>query len=156
MEGFAGTIAAINYLAMIGEKYGTKFESNYNNFTGRRLELKKAMSAIVEYEQTLGLKLNEGLKKKDGLKVYGITDPHNFKWRCPTFSFTLKGYSSADISKKMNEKGIFVWNGEEGFGAYELVKYLNLVKTGGLLRVSLEHYNTMSEVDNFLEALHAL
>ena len=56
----------------------------------------------------------------------------------------------------MNENGIFVWNGEEGFGAYELVKYLDIVKTGGLLRVSLEHYNTSDEIEKFLEVLESL
>jgi cysteine desulfurase family protein (TIGR01976 family) len=156
MEGFAGTIAALEYLEMIGKEYGAKFKDIYPGFKGRRLELKKAMSAIVEYERMLGLKLYEGLKKKEGLKVCGITDPDNYKWRCHTFSFTLKGYTSAEICKKMNEKGIFVWNGEEGFGAYELVKYLDLVKTGGLLRVCLEHYNTVAEIDAFLEELYSL
>lgn len=156
MEGFAGAVATIDYIEMIGKEYGSKFYDNYPEFSGRRLELKKAMSAITEYENVLALKLNEGLKKKKGLKVYGITKASDFQWRCPTFSFTLENYTSSEISRKMNEKGIFVWNGEEGFGAYELIKQLDLVKSGGLLRISLEHYNTMEEIDSFLEVLYAL
>lgn len=156
IEGFAGTMAVLDYFEMIGKQYGAKFEKDYPNLTGRRLEMKKALAAIREYEIMLALKLNDGLKKKKGLKVYGITDPEDFKWRCPTFSFTLDGYTSVEISKKMNKKGIFVWDGKEGIGAYELAKYLDLIKIGGLLRVSLVHYNTLEEIESFLEVLHML
>lgn len=158
MEGLTGTIAALEYLASIGKEYGKKFEDRYKKkgFKGRRLELKKAMEAIGEYELELGKRLNKGLKKIKDLKVYGITKEKDFDKRCPTFSFTLKEYTSAEICKKMNEEGIFVWNGEEGFGALELVKYLDLVKRGGLLRVSIEHYNTAEEIDRCLEVLNTL
>jgi len=156
MEGIAGVIAAIEYIAEIGVNFGRKFKKNYKGFTGRRLELKKAMSAIGEYELNLGIRLNRELRSIEGLRVYGITDESRFNWRCPTFSFTLEGYTSADICKKMNREGIFVWNGEEGFGALELVKYLNLLEKGGLLRISIEHYNTIEEIDRFLEVLNTL
>jgi len=156
MEGFAGAIAAIGYLAMVGKEYGSEFAGGYPGFSGRKLELKKAMAAIAEYERILGLNLYEGLKGKKGLRIYGITDISGFNWRCPTFSFTLEGYTSAQICRIMNENGIFVWNGEEGFGAYELVKKLDVVKSGGLLRVSLEHYNIMEEIDSFLRVLDKL
>jgi cysteine desulfurase family protein (TIGR01976 family) len=156
MEGFAGAAAALAYIEMIGNTFGESFSKKFGNFSGKRLALKKAMAAVSEYELVLGLKLNDGLKNINGLKVYGITDPSKFHLRCPTFSFTLNGHTSSEISKKMNEKGIFVWNGEEGFGAYELVKYLDLIKTGGLLRVSLEHYNTMDEIEFFLSSLEEI
>lgn len=155
-EGLAGAIAATDYIAKIGINYGKKFELDYKNFSGRRLELKKGMSAIGEYELELGIRLNHGLKNISGLKVYGITDEGKFNWRCPTFSFTLKGFTSADICRRMNSEGIFVWNGEDGFGALELVKYLNLLERGGLLRVSIEHYNIKEEIDKFLEVLNTL
>jgi cysteine desulfurase family protein (TIGR01976 family) len=156
MEGFTGAIAAIDYLAGIGTRYGKQFESIFPQFSGRRLELKKGMSAIGEYEKGLALRLNNGLKKIKGLKVYGITDENMFDWRCPTFSITLNGYTSAEICRRMNQEGIFVWNGEEGFGALELVKYLGLLESGGLLRISIEHYNTEIEIDRCLEVLDKL
>ncbi len=156
MEGMAGTIATIEYLAGIGVEYGQGFTEAYKGYSGRRLQLKTAMAAITEYERELGIILNEGLKKKKGLKVYGITDPARFNSRCPTFSFTLEGHTSEEICKKMNEKNIFVWNGVDGFGAYELVKALDITKYGGLLRVSIEHYNTVEEIERFLEVLEGL
>ena len=156
MEGFAGAIAALEYLEMVGRDYGARYAASFPGFAGRRLEMKKSLAAITEYELELGLLLNEGLKKKKGLKVYGITKPEDFSHRCPTFSFTLEGISAADICRKMNDKQIFVWNGEEGLGAYELVKTMDLIKVGGILRVSIEHYNTRDEVNRFLEVLYSI
>lgn len=153
MEGFSGAIASIDYLASMGAKYGKKFEADFAHFSGRRLDLKKGMSAIAEYEKILGERLNTGLKKIKGLKIYGITDENKLGCRCPTFSFFLEGHTSEELCKKMNKENIYVWNGEEGFGALELIKHFNLVKKGGLLRVSIEHYNTIEEVDRFLEVL---
>ena len=156
MEGFAGTIAAIDYLAGIGKKYGKKFEKDFLKLSGRKLELKKGMSAIAEYERTLSIDLNAGLKQINDLRVYGITDENDFDKRCPTFSFYLNGHSPEEICKKLNEENIYVWSSPEGFGALELMKHFDLVKKGGLLRVSIEHYNTISEIKKFLEVLNKI
>jgi cysteine desulfurase family protein (TIGR01976 family) len=153
MEGFAGTRAAIDYIAEIGAEYGGKFKSNFKKFKNRRLDLKTGMAAVAEYELGLSKLLMEGLKDVKGLKVFGITDPDRFGERCPTFSFTLKGLTSEDICKRMSAEDIYVWNGEDGLGALELVEYLDIVKIGGLLRVSIEHYNTEEEIKRFLEVL---
>lgn len=156
MEGLAGAIATVDYIASIGKQFGGKFAEDYRDLSGRRLELKKGMASISEYEKSLSIKLNAGLKKIKGLKIYGITDESMFDMRCPTFSFTLEGLTPGEICKKMNDNGIFVWNGEDGFGALELVKYFDLVKIGGLLRVSIEHYNTELEIEKFLEVLNKI
>ncbi len=95
----------------------------------------------------------DGLEDIEGLKVYGITENGRFDKRCPTFSFTVKDMTSEDICKKMSAEDIYVWNGEDGLGALELVEYLDIVKIGGLLRVSIEHYNTKQEIERFLEVL---
>ena len=36
------------------------------------------------------------------------------------------------------------------------MKHFDLVKKGGLLRVSIEHYNTISEIKKFLEVLNKI
>ncbi len=153
MEGFAGARAAIDYIEGIGADYGGKFKNNFKNFKTRRLDLKTGMAAIAGYELGLSKLLMEGLKDIEGLKVYGITDTGIFDKRCPTFSFTVKDMTSEDICKKMSAEDIYVWNGEDGLGALELVEYLDIVKIGGLLRVSIEHYNTKQEIERFLEVL---
>lgn len=156
MEGFAGARAAVEYLEDIGRQYGTKFKKQFSDFSGRRLNLKTAMAAVAEYEHGLSKQLNDGLKKIKNLKVYGITDAGRLRMRCPTYSFTLKGKTSAEICKRMSDEGIFVWNGEDGCGAEELVQWLDIVKIGGILRVSIEHYNTEEEIVRFLDVLHSI
>jgi cysteine desulfurase family protein (TIGR01976 family) len=156
MEGFAGARAAIRYLEELGDAYGQRYTSRFPSFRGRRLQLKTAMAAISEYEYVLSEKLNSGLKEIKKLKVYGITDSKGLQSRCPTYSFTIEGMTSADICKKLSDDGIYVWNGEDGLGALELVEFLDIVKIGGLLWVSIEHYNTVDEIERFLEVLEAI
>ena len=156
MEGFAGARAAFNYIAAVGSEYGRDFTSLYRGFKGKRLNLKMGMAAIVEYEYGLSQKLNAGLKSFKNIRVYGITDSKRIRERCPTYSFTMKGMTSAEICKKMSDEYIYVWNGEDGLGALELVEYLDIVKIGGLLRASIEHYNSEAEIDRFLEVLESI
>jgi cysteine desulfurase family protein (TIGR01976 family) len=156
MEGFAGARAAFSYIAGIGDDFGASFAPQYSGFSGRRLSLKLGMAAIAEYELGLSRRLNEGLKRFENVQVFGITDPDRLRERCPTYSFTMKGITSAEICRKMSDESIFVWNGEDGLGAQELVEYLDIVKIGGLLRVSIEHYNTAAEIDVFLDVLESI
>ena len=156
MEGFAGARAAFGYLAELGDTYGDAFNSSYPDFSGKRLSYKKGMSSIAEYELELSGKLNNGLKEIKKLKVYGITDSERLRERCPTYSFIIDGKTSAEICRKMSEKNIFVWNGEDGLGALDLVEYMDIVKIGGLLRVSIAHYNTDEEIERFLEVLESI
>jgi selenocysteine lyase/cysteine desulfurase len=156
MEGFAGARASITYIENLGKKYGKKYLSQFSGYSERRKILKAAMAAIAEYELILSERLNEGLNQIKNLKVYGITDPARLNQRCPTYSFLLEGKTAEEICKRMSDEWIYVWNAEDGAGALELVEWLGVVKKGGLLRVSIEHYNTESEIDRFLEVLRSI
>jgi len=54
------------------------------------------------------------------------------------------------IADALAERGIFVWEGN--FYALELTEALGL-EPEGVLRVGVLHYNTMDEVDRFLDEL---
>ena len=57
----------------------------------------------------------------------------------------------------MSAEDIYVWSALDGFGALELVEFLGVVeKYNGLLRVSLEVYNTVNEINKFLDILNYL
>lgn len=150
-EGIAGVTAAINYLASIGETYGSEFSSQFQSFNGRRLHLKTAMAAIQSYEGELFLRLMEGLKEIPGLKIYGITDPDRFNERTPTVAFTLEGLSPREISERLARENIYVWDGN--YYALAIMERLGLEEHGGAVRVGLCHYNTADEVDRFLDTL---
>ncbi|MBW2427477.1 MAG: cysteine desulfurase-like protein [Deltaproteobacteria bacterium] len=150
-EGLAGVLAAVEYLAQIGRKYGNRLSSDLSNFKGRRKELKQAMGIIEAYEGPLFSYMLAKLKKISGIKVYGILDADAFDERCPTLAFTRNGYSPKDIATKLGEKGIFVWHGN--YYALAVTKRLGVEDSGGMVRVGLAHYNTKDEVDRFLAVL---
>ncbi|HIP88039.1 MAG TPA: aminotransferase class V-fold PLP-dependent enzyme, partial [Anaerolineales bacterium] len=153
-EGLAGLVAAVDYLAGIGGRYGEPFVGWYAAFTGRRLHLKTAMSAIQAYERDLGWRMIRGLQAISGLRIWGITDPALADWRVPTVSFTLEGFSPQEVAARLADEGIFVWDGN--FYALAVTQRLGLEDKGGLVRVGLAHYNTAEEVDRFLEVMEGI
>jgi selenocysteine lyase/cysteine desulfurase len=57
------------------------------------------------------------------------------------------------MAEKLARAGFFVWHGN--YYALHLTEALGL-EPEGMLRVGLVHYNTLSEVERFLEVLHGL
>ena len=146
-EGMAGTRAAIDHIAWIGR------EVSGNEGLGRREALKIAYSAIEEHERELCLTLIQGLSEIDGLKIWGITNPERIAERSPTVSFTHPKMTAGEIGSLLAERGIFVWAGN--FYALELTEALGL-EPEGVLRVGLLHYNSMEEVNFFLESVREI
>ena len=143
-EGMAGTRAAIDHIAWIGR------EVSGNQGLSRREALKIAYTAIEEHERELCLTLIQGLSEIDGLKIWGITNPERIAERSPTVSFTHPKMTAGEIGSLLAERGIFVWAGN--FYALELTEALGL-EPEGVLRVGLLHYNSMEEVNFFLESV---
>jgi len=150
-ESLAGATAAVDYLASVGQRYGTEVVAPYAHIEGRRLALKTGMAAIRAYETGLCHRLLGGLQEIPGLRIYGITDPAHLDRRVPTLSFTLEGTSPQEIARRLSEANIFSWNGN--FYALAVTERLGLEDRGGLLRVGLVHYNTADEVDLLLGVL---
>ena len=150
-EAQAGATAAVEYLASVGRRFGTKYAKGFPSFEGQRLDLKTGLTAIRVYEQELCAQLIAGLQEIPDLHVHGITDPVRFAQRVPTVSFTLEGLTPREIARRLNEANVFVWNGN--FYALAVTERLGLEDLGGLLRVGLAHYNTAEEVDTLLGAL---
>ena len=146
-EGMAGTRAAIDHIAWIGR------EVSGNQGLGRREALKIAYTAIEEHERELCLTLIQGLSEIDGLKIWGITNPERIAERSPTVSFTHPKMTAGEIGSLLAERGIFVWAGN--FYALELTEALGL-EPEGVLRVGLLHYNSIEEVNFFLESVREI
>ena len=146
-ESMAGTLAAIEHLEWLGRLISDE------NISARREALRVAFSAIEEYERELCWRMIEGLKKIEGVKIWGITSPEEFEWRAPTVSFTHHSITAEEIGAALAEHGIFAWAGN--FYALELSEALGL-EPEGALRVGLLHYNTMEEVERFLRELSSI
>ena len=146
-ESMAGTLAAIEHLEWLGRLISDE------NISARREALRVAFSAIEEYERELCWRMIEGLKKIDGVKIWGITSADEFALRAPTVSFTHHSITAEEIGAALAEHGIFAWAGN--FYALELSEALGL-EPEGALRVGLLHYNTMEEVERFLRELSSI
>lgn len=152
-EGIAGVLGAIEYFEWLGREFGGEFAQalSAQGFTGRRLELKKGMTALRAYELDLNRAMLAALQAVPGLELYGITDPQKLDQRVATFSFRLKDMPPSQVAEKLNERGIYVWDGN--YYAINVTERLGLEATGGMVRVGAVHYNTLAEVEKLKEAL---
>lgn len=150
-EGIAGAAEAVEFIASIGETYGSEFEKELEGLYGRRRNVVAGMMALEAYEQPITEHFIDELEKIPGVKVYG--PPKGYP-RTSTVSFTLKNKSPREVAEYLAQKGIFVWDGD--FFASKLVKVLGLRESGGLVRVGLAPYNTIDEIDRTITAIKDL
>ncbi|MBX7233373.1 MAG: cysteine desulfurase-like protein [Caldilineales bacterium] len=150
-EGLAGTTAAVDYLAGLGDAFGQDWAGQFPAFSGRRLSLKLGLSAIAAYERGLFAAMLDGLETIPGLTVYGLTERKRLHERAPTAAVRLEGYTPAELSARLAQHGIAAYAGH--FYAVEVIQRLGLAEKGGVLRLGLSHYNTQAEIDRLLEIL---
>lgn len=152
-EGIAGVLGAIEYFEWVGKTFGGDYEAGFaeEGYTGRVLNLKKAMAAIGAYEQELNQALLSTLGFVPGLQLYGPSDPRKTEERVATFSFRLGDLHPRDVAEKLGERGIYVWDGN--YYAINITERLDLEESGGMVRVGATHYNTVEEVRKLGEAL---
>ena len=147
-EGIAGTLAAVEYLASVGDRFG---DPDPGPATTRRARLVAAMTAIEAYERTLSTRLLGGLAGIPGLTVYGIGDPARAAERTPTVAIRLAGWTPVALASELARRGIYCWDGD--FYATSLIEDLGVAARGGVVRLGMVHYTTADEVDRLLAEL---
>jgi selenocysteine lyase/cysteine desulfurase len=147
-------LAAVNYLAGIGQAYGGAYTDLFPGFTGRRLDLKTGMTVLREYDHVLSAAILDELETLSGVQIHGITDRTRLDERVPTVSFTWEGRHPRDIAAALGEQGIFVWDGN--YYALAVTERLGLESRGGMVRIGAVHYNTVEEIKRLGAALQAL
>lgn len=145
-EGMAGTGAAVDYFASVGESLAAG--------SSRRENLQAAFAAMFDYEKVLMQQLITGLQGIPGVRIQGITDVDALDRRVPTVSFVHDTHSPDSIARALGEQNIFVWNGHN-YG-YEPARVLGLLDGGGVVRIGAVHYNTAAEIDQTLAAIEAI
>jgi cysteine desulfurase family protein (TIGR01976 family) len=143
LEGIAGTLAAIEYIAAIAGTTGD-----------RRARIVASMTAVAEYERMLSRRFLEGVATLQGIRVWGITDEGRLGERTPTFAITSDRRSPAEMAARLGEAGILAWDGH--FYAKALIERLGLGDSGGVLRLGFVHYSTTDEVDRTLDELETI
>src|SRR6185503_15314839 len=152
-EGIAGVLGALEYLEWLGKDFGADQEAAWKEagFSGRRLELKKGMSAMQVYESDLSRELIGIIESVPKTRIHGITDLNRLDERVPTVSFTLDGKRPEQIAEAIGKQDIYVWNGHNY--ALAIVERMGLLEAGGMIRVGPVHYNTTAELQKFGEVL---
>lgn len=146
-EGYAGSAAAVEYLADIGRRYG-----GADGDANRRAAVLAGMHAIRAYELDLYRHLAARLAAIDGVQIVGLTADGDMERRTPTAAIRIAGVSPSGAAQLLGSRGIAVWDGD--FYATGLMERLGLAPDG-VVRIGLTHYNTRAEVDRLANELAA-
>lgn len=125
----------LDYLAMIADDLDTAF---------RR---------VAEHEGNLAAPLLEFLDAHPRVRLIGSADPDPLH-RAPTVSFAVDGRHASEIPLALDERNLAARWGD--FYAPRAIRALELEERGGVVRVSMVHYNTPDEVARLLEELDLL
>lgn len=127
------------YLCAIGKSLGAAG-------TERQL-LQAAFDAFEKQEDLLAERLLAYLRSKPGIRIIGRPDATQGS-RVPTISFMVKGKQSESIVQHTDRFDIGIRFGD--FYAKRLIEALGLQNQGGVVRVSIAHYNTLAEIDKLI------
>jgi selenocysteine lyase/cysteine desulfurase len=137
-----GCIGINEYLAHVGESLGAA--------GSQRQKMQAAFDAFERHEDAMAERLLAYLRGKRSVRIVGM-DSANAGGRVPTVSFTVAGTMSESIVRYMDGVGIGIRFGD--FYARRLIETLGLQAQGGVVRVSIAHYNTLEEIDRLVAHL---
>ncbi len=114
-----------------------------------RAALTRAFDLVAQHEAVIGERLLAWLRRRNGARIVGSgeADPNT---RVPTIAFTLEGHDPIELIKAIDAQKIGVRHGD--FHSRRLIEALGLAP-GGVIRVSMAHYNTLEDVDRLTQAL---
>jgi len=116
----------------------------------QRRGLASAFEAFAAHEELLAERLLAYLRQKEEVTVIGPLSADRRR-RVPTVSFTVEGRRPEEIVAPLDAEKIAVRHGH--FYAPRLIEALGLAERGGVVRVSMVHYNTLAEVDRLIGVL---
>lgn len=116
-----------------------------------RGRLRQAFELMSQHEEQLCDRILSYLNAKPNVRIIGPTVADR-RQRVPTIAFTIDGVNSASIPPSVEHHHIAIRHGH--FYAKRLIEALKL--RHGVVRVSLVHYNTLTECDQLIECLDAL
>jgi cysteine desulfurase family protein (TIGR01976 family) len=147
-EAMAGTTAAIEHLAWLGEVAGTAGAGE-----PLRQRLVAGLAAAQAHETDLMRRFLAGIATVPGVTLHGIANTNRLHERVATFTFEIAGHSADAIAADLAARNIFVWNGY--YYAWEPAGVLGL-RDRGAVRAGFTHYNSLDEVDMLILALRSI
>lgn len=116
---------------------------------GDRGAIAQAFDDIAAQETAIGARLLDYLGTRNDVRIVGRRRAGED--RVPTVSFKVEGRDSASVVAAVDAHGLGIRFGD--FHSRRLVERLGLAEGGGVVRVSMVHYNTLDEVDRLVRAL---
>ncbi|MGH1338673.1 MAG: aminotransferase class V-fold PLP-dependent enzyme [Aureispira sp.] len=134
----------VDYLQQVAQKHGLVPE------TPLREQWQYAYDLFSAHEAQLTQRLLDFLQQQASIQIIGdlSSDP---KKRVSTISFVVKGKNSAAIAAPIAAQHLGIKTGD--FYTKTIIQRLGLEAQGGVIRVSMVHYNTLEEVDQFIQLL---
>ncbi|MBD2386081.1 cysteine desulfurase-like protein [Cylindrospermum sp. FACHB-282] len=143
-----GMLGLCDYLRELAQlHYGDQTASDL------RSQMVQAFDLINTHEEKICDRLLNYLNNKPLVRVIGQSQA-NHQSRVPTISFVVDGLHSSIIPLKVDPHYIGIRYGD--FYAKRLIEYLGLASQGGVVRVSMVHYNTLFEVDQLIAAFEQI
>ena len=134
-----GCIGIGEYLQEVGKRLGADGTA--------REKMQTAFTAFESHEDALAERLLAYLTTQKSVRMVGIGST-KLGERMPTISFTVAGKMSESIVRHMDRCRIGIRFGD--FYAKRLIEALGLQLHGGVVRVSIAHYNTLEEIDRLI------
>lgn len=137
-----GCIGINDYLIDIGKRLGAS--------GSERQLMQAAFDAFEAQEDLLAETLLAFLRETPGVRIIGksrVTEGD----RVPTISFVVEGIQSEAIVRRVDNHHMGIRFGD--FYARRLIEQLGLTPYGGVVRVSIAHYNTVDELNRLVEHL---
>jgi selenocysteine lyase/cysteine desulfurase len=139
-----GCAGIADYLRDVGTELGARGDN--------RSRMQAAFDAFAHHEDALAEQVLGWLRHQRGVRIIGLPSVTDGE-RVPTISFVVEGVLSERIVERVDTHGIGIRFGD--FYAKRLVEALGLQKHGGVVRISIAHYNTSEEIHRLLSALDA-
>lgn len=137
-----GCIGISDYLTRVGTDLGS---------TGTaRQKMQAAFDAFEKHEDAMAERLLTYLRSNKAVRIIGV-DSAAAGARMPTVSFMVAGQMSEAVVRHMDSFNIGIRFGD--FYARRLIDALGLQAQGGVVRVSIAHYNTPEEIDRLVQHL---
>lgn len=138
-------VGVVDYLCGLAERH---------NCTGNKRELiESAFKVITRQENDLTDQILHYLRRRDDCQIVGTCE-NSSSGRVPTVAFKLEGQHSGDIVQALDASKIGARFGS--FHSQRLLDFLSLSDQGGVVRVSMLHYNDSAEVDLLCSTLSDL
>lgn len=137
-----GCIGISDYLIDIGQRLGA-------SGTPRQL-MQAAFDAFEVQEDLLAETLLAFLRDTAGVRIIGKSRVTAGD-RVPTISFVVEGVQSESIVRHVDDHRMGIRFGD--FYARRLIEQLGLTPYGGVVRVSIAHYNSVDELNRLVQHL---